>query len=73
MEKQLSIPSTLVTQDQEFLLENNVTSLRDLDEALPAPAMGLPYLYLPVGSKRQPVPAPNPATATERLPGVEKW
>ena len=47
MEKQLSIPSTLVTQ--EFLLENNVTSLRDLDEALSA--MGCLTLYLPIGSK----------------------
>ena len=34
MEKEISIPSTLITQ--EFLLENNVTNLMEVDDALPA-------------------------------------
>eukprot|EP00985_Skeletonema_marinoi_P026055 scaffold19821_cov166-Skeletonema_marinoi.AAC.12 len=64
MEKQLSIPSTLVTQD--FLLENNVTSLRDLDVALPA--MGLPdfvsacWIKTIGGDDDVPVPTPTPTT-----------
>ena len=33
-EKEISIPSTLITQ--ELLLENNVTNLSELDDALPA-------------------------------------
>jgi simple sugar transport system substrate-binding protein len=36
-ENELSIPSTLVTQ--EFLLENNVTNLRYLDDTLPSMAL----------------------------------
>ena len=34
MEKEISIPSSLITQ--EFLLENNVTNLMEVDDALPA-------------------------------------
>ena len=67
MEKQISIPSSLITQD--FLLENNVTNLEELDEALPA--MTLPGFVSPCwikllgggeSSDNDIVPVPTPVT-----------
>ena len=80
LEKEIGIPSILITQD--FLLENNVTNLIELAEALPAMALPgfvsacwiksiggggeeSPVTEAP-NNEISPVPTPVPTPATER-------
>jgi simple sugar transport system substrate-binding protein len=73
MEKELIIPSTLITQ--AFLLENNVTNLNNLDDKLPAMRL-LDFVtscWIESLNEGPIVPPPTPATEAPSSGNMASW